>query len=244
MSEYRNRIYRYYVSARDEALAPADTNGFNPRAPYLNRLIRNHFPADRNAAIIDLGCGHGALIHFARLAGYQNMRGVDVSPEQVSAAKKLGIEGVEQADLLSFLSLLQAESADLVIAFDVIEHFTKDELFGFVDQVHRVLKRNGRWIIHTTNGESPFFGRSRYGDLTHELTFTRRSIHQVLLSCGFHNIRCFEDTPVLHGVKSVIRWGLWKIIRSVLRLYIAAETGDTDSGIIFTQNFLAVAEKR
>ncbi|MCL1926180.1 MAG: class I SAM-dependent methyltransferase [Syntrophorhabdaceae bacterium] len=206
-------------------------------------MIRNHFPADRNASILDLGCGHGALIHFARLAGYKNIRGVDGSPEQVAAAKRLGIEGVEEADLSVFLSKQQAESVDLVIAFDVIEHFTKDELLGFVDHVCRVLKRNGRWIIHTVNGESPFFGCVRYGDLTHELVFTRKSIHQLLLSSGFFNVRCFEDAPIPHGVKSAARWGLWKAIRSVLRLYIAAETGDAGNGGIFTQNFLVVAEK-
>jgi 2-polyprenyl-3-methyl-5-hydroxy-6-metoxy-1,4-benzoquinol methylase len=206
-------------------------------------LFRKHFPADRSVEVLDLGCGHGALIHFARRAGYTNTRGVDGSPEQVAAARRLGIEGVEEGDLLATLAAQTDGSLDVVVAFDVIEHFTRDELLGFVDQVQRVLRPGGRWIIHTPNGESPFCGRMRYWDLTHELAFTRTSIIQLLLSSGFSNVQCFEDAPIPHGLTSAGRWLLWKAIRSGLRLYLAAETGDTASSAIFSQNFLTVADK-
>ena len=229
--------------AREQVLAPPTLEGLKPRAPYLTKLIQTHFPADRRSAILDLGCGHGALIHFARCGGYTNIRGVDGSPEQVAAARRLGIDGVEEVALLAALAAQADESLDVVVAFDVIEHFTRDELLSFVDQVHRVMRPGGRWIIHTPNGESPFCGRIRYGDLTHELAFTRTSINQVLLSSGFSKVQCFEDAPIVHGLKSMVRWGLWKLIRSGLRVYLAAETGDTASNDIFSQNFLAVAVK-
>jgi hypothetical protein len=161
----------------------------------------------------------------------------------VAAARRLGIEGVEEGDLLAALATQESESLDLLVAFDVIEHFTRDELLAFVDQVRRVLRLEGRWIIHTPNGESPFSGRMRYGDLTHELAFTRLSISQLLLSSGFSKVQCFEDAPIPHGLKSAIRWGLWKLIRSGLRVYLAAETGETAVDAIFSQNFLIVAEK-
>lgn len=131
----------------------------------------------------------------------------------------------------------------MVIAFDVIEHFTRDELLPFVDEVHRVLKPGGRWIIHVPNGESPFFGSIRYGDMTHELAFTRTSLAQLLLASGFTEMRSFEVQPVVHGAKSALRWLLWRGFRSLLRLYIAAETGDAGGGHIFSQNLLAVAVK-
>ena len=161
----------------------------------------------------------------------------------MAAARRLGIDGVAEGDLLQVLAAQGAASLDLVVAFDVIEHFTKSELLGFVDQVHRVLKHGGTWIIHTPNGESPFCGRIRYGDFTHELALTRTSIAQLLLSSGFSKVACFEDIPVPHGVKSAMRWALWKAIRSALRIYIAVETGEAGSDHIFTQNFLTVAIK-
>lgn len=240
---YRTRIYNQYVYARTQALAPPTLAELAPRAPMLRHLVREHFPAERDASILDLGCGHGALLHFAREAGYTNLRGVDGSPEQVNAAHRLGIEGVEAGDLHDALSTSANESLDVVIAFDVIEHFTRDELLQFVDEVRRVLKPGGRWIIHVPNGESPFFGTIRYGDLTHELAFTRTSLAQLLFASGFGDVRCFADTPVVHGIKSALRWLLWQVFRSVLRLYIAAETGDVSNAHIFSQNMLAIANK-
>lgn len=240
---YRTRIYNHYVQARDRPLAPMTLAGLQPRAPSLRRLVQQHFPAGKDVAVLDLGCGHGALIHFARQLGYRNVRGVDGSPEQVAAAQHLGIEGVAEGDLNAMLLAQPDASLDVVVAFDVIEHFTRDELLPFVDQVHRVLKPGGRWIIHAPNGESPFGSRMRYWDLTHELAFTRSSLSQLLLSSGFSDVRCFEDKPVVHGAKSAMRWALWQGFRGLLRLYLAAETGDASGAHIFSQNLLAVATR-
>jgi len=237
---YRERIYAHYVSSAAAPLAPAGTSGFAPRAPYLRRVIRRHFPPDRGAAVLDLGCGHGALLHFAREAGYQNVRGVDVSGEQVQAARRLGMADVEQGDLIDTLRRAPGGSLDAVVAFDVIEHFTRDELMPFADEVLRVLRPGGRWIIHTPNGASPFGGQIRYGDLTHEQAFTSGSLTQLLSTCGFRSVSFFEDTPVVHGVKSAARAAAWLMIRQVLRFYLAAETG-VASPPVLTQNLLAVA---
>jgi len=242
-SNYRTRIYGAYVSARRQSLAPASLYGFKTRVPYLQKLIRQHFPHDWNAAILDLGCGHGTLIYLARQKGYRNIRGVDVSPEQVAAAKQLCIEGVEQCDVMEALEKKPVACFDCIISFDLIEHFKRNELIPLVDAVNRVLRPYGRWIIHTPNAESPFGMRMRYWDITHELAFTRTSLSQLLLSSGFSRVDCYEDQPVPHGVKSAARWLLWKIIRCFLRLYLAVETGDDGRYAIFSQNFLTIAYK-
>jgi SAM-dependent methyltransferase len=241
--DYRWRVYGRYVTARSQELAPSLIEGLQPRAAHLNRLIRSYFPADRSAAIVDLGCGHGALIHFARQAGYRDIVGVDRSPQQVDVARRLGIEGVRGGDLVEAISSLADSSLDAVVTFDVIEHFRKDELTGFADGILRVLRPGGRWIIHVPNGESPFGARMRYWDFTHELAFTRESISQLLLSSDFARVDCFEDGPVAHGVASAVRWLLWRGIRVGLRLWLAIETGDCGREAIFTQNLFAIAEK-
>jgi 2-polyprenyl-3-methyl-5-hydroxy-6-metoxy-1,4-benzoquinol methylase len=242
-SNYRSRIYDFYVHSRLESLAPADLDSIRSGGSYHRQLIRRHFPPNRDAAILDLGCGHGSLIYLARQKGYANIAGVDRSPEQVAEARRLGIEGVVEGDILEYLSGTANESQDVVITFDVIEHFTRDELLPFVDEVRRVLREGGRWLIHTPNGESPFSNRIRYGDLTHEQAFTRTSLGQLLLSSGFRSLECYEDEPVIHGAISAVRFVLWKGIRAMLRLYLAAETGNSGRTAIFTQNLLAVARR-
>lgn len=241
MSSMRTRIYQHYVHARGESLAPATVDGFAPRASSLCRMIRKYFPDDRMVSVLDLGCGHGALIYFLQSAGYRNVQGVDVSPEQVAEALRLGIEGIHEEELLATLRNLPDHSQDVVIAFDVIEHLTKSELLLFVDEVFRVLKPGGRWLIHAPNGESPFVGAILYGDMTHEQAFTRVSLAQLLLSSGFSRIECHESGPVPVGMKSSVRWVLWHGIRFLLRLWTAAETGDLGRDAIFTRNLLAVA---
>lgn len=240
---YRTRIYGRYVEAAGATPLVVDRDSLRPRAAYLDRLVRRHFPAARDAAIFDVGCGHGAVLDAAQRAGYRNLAGVDASPQQVEAARRLGIPGVRQGDLLQALGELAPGSHDLVIAFDVLEHFTKDETLGFVDAVLRVLRPGGRWLIHVPNGESPFAGRIRYGDFTHEQAFTRGSLTQLLLACGFERVACYEDAPIAHGLRSAVRSVLWRFIRLGLRLYLAAETGDSGRDAIFSQNLLAVAVK-
>jgi len=125
-NRYRSRIYRKYVSGRSEALAPITPEGLKPRLPYLRRLVQKHFPDDLDASILDLGCGHGALIHVARQLGYRNLRGVDASREQVAAANAIGIEGVERADVMEALENQPNASLDCIVAFDLISSISTE----------------------------------------------------------------------------------------------------------------------
>ena len=241
---YRQRIYNSYVHSRAEPLAPEAMAGLKPRAAYLRRLVARHFPQDHQASILELGCGYGALLHFAREAGYTQVSGVDGSPQQVAAARRLGIAGVSEGDLFDTLASLEDASCDCIVTFDVIEHFTREELIPLVDGVFRALKLGGRWIIHTVNGESPWGGRMRYGDVTHELAFTRTSLAQLLLSSGFSQVRSYEDAPIPHGLKSAVRLLLWQGVRAALRFYLLVEAGESGQQAIFSENFLTVAEKK
>ncbi len=240
---YRQRIYGTYVTGRSDALAPESIAGLAPRLPYLRWLVRTCMPPNRDAAILDIGCGHGAILYALQQAGYHNAHGVDGSAEQVQAAARLGIHGVVQGDLMQTLHETTDASADVVIAFDVIEHFTKAELIPLVDEVRRVLKPGGRWVIHAPNGESPFGNRMQCWDYTHEQAFTRTSPGQLLLASGFLRVEAYEDRPIAHGFISTVRAALWQFIRAALLFYIAVETGSLDRRAVFSQNLLAVAHK-
>lgn len=240
--DHRTQIYKSYASVGQYCLAPIDLNGLKGRVPYLDRVIAQHFPKDTSTAILDLGCGHGAFIYRIRETGYTNVVGVDISSEQVAEAKRLGIPEVYQGDILDFLRQTQDESQGVVITFDVIEHFTKDEIMVLGREVYRVLTKGGKWIIHVPNGEGFFGARAFFGDFTHQTGFTRNSITQLLKAVGFAQVACYEDRIVVHGFKSALRFVIWEIVRFVLRVVLAAETGNFRDYIL-TQNLLAVAVK-
>ena len=243
MSDYRNRIYKNYLNTCCKSLAPDDLESLKPRYYLYNMVIENYFPVDKNAKILDLGCGYGAFVHCVRLAGYSDVIGIDISPQQIEESKRLGIQGVVQSDILDFLRSSPDESKDVIITFDVIEHFAKDELIIFIDEVYRVLTKRGKWIMHVPNGESPFFGKVRYGDYTHEVAFTRSSITQLLKCSGFLSIACGEDMPTVHNLRSAIHWIMWKFVRFACLFYLLAESGSIEKNSMLTQNFIAVAEK-
>jgi SAM-dependent methyltransferase len=252
---FKRRVYDSYLSSaagrvpggEPAQVAPGAAGraaALGPRATYLKRLVERHFPADRAARILDLGCGSGALIAVARDAGYRTLEGVDHSAEQVALAERLGIAGVRQGDLVEALDAAAPDSLDLVVLFDVLEHFPLDEGLALLERTAAALAPGGRVLLHVPNAEALFGARIRYDDLTHETAFTPRSIAQLLALSGFAGTRVFEDRPAVHGIRSAGRALVWALVRALLRLALAAETGDSGRTAVFSQNLLATGEKR
>jgi SAM-dependent methyltransferase len=243
MTDYHSRLYERYLSVTQHTPFSGCLDTGPSREFHLKHFIAAYVPKNLNASILDLGCGHGTLLNFMRQAGYTQLEGIDMSQEQISLARELGTLGVRKGNLLSELTEMSDNSRQVIVTFDVIEHFSKSELIHFADEIHRVLAPAGSWLIHTVNAASPLSGRLRYGDLTHELAFTSDSITQLLLSSGFTRVECFEDAPVAHGVVSLARALLWKLLRIRIRLTLAIESGAWDRFAILSQTIVAVGSK-
>ena len=207
---------------------------------YYKQIIRNYLPFEKDIAVVDLACGHGTLILCLKNMGYQHIKGVDLSAEQIELAHSLGIHEVERHDMYDFLAEKTA-AFDVVFLMDILEHLRKEDLLSFLDQVHSSLREKGCVIIHVPNATGIFGMRMRYGDLTHETCFTGQSIAQALTACRFRNIESFEERPIIHGVKSCIRYVLWCFLTSWWRLLLTIETGETKH--LLSQNMLVVAKK-
>jgi SAM-dependent methyltransferase len=236
--DYRRTVYDRYVESMEPGLLVED-EALLARGSYIRRLIRQHFPSDRGSRILDVGCGYGPIVHYAQEAGYSRATGVDRSASQVALAGRLGISGVAQGDLIETLASTGANTLDVVVAWNVLEHLTKDETVRLLEGAVRVLVPAGRLIVHVPNASSPFFGSVRYGDFTHEQAFTRTSTTQILLACGFGRVECFEELPVVHGARSALRHFLWRAIRLALVAYDRIETGVSPG--IYTRDLVAVA---
>jgi SAM-dependent methyltransferase len=240
---YRTRFYRHYLSAQLHTDPEQLQERLRHQAPYFRHLIRKWLPQDHNTTILDLGCGYGAFLYFLKEAGYRYLRGIDGSTEQVAAAQQLGLEFVQEGDLLDALRKCDDRSYHVIIAFDILEHFAKHEIANIMDEVHRVLDLGGKLILHVPNGEAIFAGRIHFGDLTHETCFTRQSVCQLMNAVGFRRITVAEDMPIAHGVKSGVRYVLWKVFRVLFRLIYMVETGENGKNLILSQNLIAIAEK-
>ncbi len=235
---YRGPVYDRYVESMESGLLVED-EALPARGPYVRRLIREHFPSDRGSRILDIGCGYGPIVHYAHEAGYRNASGVDRSVSQVALAARLGITGVVHGDLIDTLANTGANTLDVIVAWNVLEHLTKDETVKLLEGAVRVLVPAGRLIVHVPNASSPFFGSVRYGDFTHEQAFTRTSATQILLACGFGRVECYEELPVVRSARSALRHLLWRAVRLALVAYDRIETGVSLG--IYTRDLVAVA---
>ncbi|RMD57758.1 class I SAM-dependent methyltransferase [Candidatus Woesearchaeota archaeon] len=122
----------------------------HPRQDLLFKQIKRLLPKD--ALIIEIGYGDGYLLRKLKQNGYQNLEGVDISPKNVelSRQKMPGIKFTLAKDELPF----EDESVDCVIASEVIEHMSDEELEKFSKELNRTLKKGGYFIGSTPANEN------------------------------------------------------------------------------------------
>lgn len=238
-------MYSAYVSsgqAGSTVLGQLDQEKalFSNNGPYILQLINRHIPADRSVRIVDLGCGHGTYIHFLKQKGYHNLVGIDVSAEQVELAHRLNMPEVQCGDIKEFLEH-DSQGVDVVLLIDILEHLPLETVLELLDCIYLKLNKGGRLLIHVPNAEGVFGMRMRYGDLTHERSFTPSSMRQLLKTIGFSTVLYSEDKPIVHGMKSLVRRVVWDVLTAPHRLLLMAETGETQ--FVLTQNMLVVAQK-
>ena len=241
MMDYRTRVYQRYTSEKIPVLLSQTAEAKDVWADAAIDRIKGWLPTARDARIIDVGCGIGGVLYALNRLGYSEVTGVDISPEQVAMARAAGYRVIQQ-DVLRFLDG-QRESVDCVIAFDVIEHLNKDEAFAFLDGCFSALKEGGSIIIQTPNADSPWGLMYRYGDITHEIAFGPDALAHVMRVTGFEHFEARECAPFVHGLKSAVRFVLWRMIRALLMIWNLAEIGNAGSGV-YTRVFVARGIKK
>lgn len=236
---FKDRFYQSYASTHvTHRKGEAALDRFRAEFPVWDKHFGALLPSDHNARILDVGCGRGGMVYWLAQRGYRNAEGVDLSAEQVATAHRLGIANVSQSDLTAYLTA-RPNHYDALILRDVIEHFPREQILQVLELCRSATRPGGQVIIQVPNAESPFFGRIRYGDFTHELAFTSSSLAQLFNVLGFEDLRVYSTEPAFVGLRALPRAVLWAGVKLFYRALLFAELGRGHR--IFTQGLIAAA---
>lgn len=242
MKEYKKEIYKNYISVHNEALyGTVDLAKIRSSYYLLDHFYSWALPLGNEAAILDIGCGEGGFVFYLQERGFMNASGIDVSKEQISKGRKLGIPKLFEGDLLEFLKK-NKNTYDLITARDVLEHFTKEEVYDICSTVLDALRPGGKFLFQSPNGEGILAGKIFYGDFTHDILFSVDSSHQLLKSCGYDEIACKPVLFPISSLSSFVRFLGWKWVELNHKLKRKIVFG-TSKGI-FTPNLLVLATKQ
>jgi 2-polyprenyl-3-methyl-5-hydroxy-6-metoxy-1,4-benzoquinol methylase len=235
---FKDRFYQSYTSTHvNHRKGEAALDRFRAEFGVWEKHFGHLLPRDRQARVLDVGCGRGGMVYWLQQRGYKAAEGIDLSSEQVETARRLGISNVHQADLSSYLGSRRAYY-DALILRDVVEHFTREEIVKVLQLCRAAIRPGGSVIVQVPNAESPFFGRIRYGDFTHELAFTSSSVTQLFNVVGFEEPRVYPTDPAIAGLGSLGRVALWSAVKTFYRILLYAELGRGQR--ILTQGLIAV----
>lgn len=151
----------------------------------LRRVLGPWLPEDREATILDIGCGEGNLLAFLRDAGYTRLDGFDLSEENVSICRQQGLDFVHRFNALEVGTLKDLPPFDVVFALDLLEHLPKESATSFLEQARDLLSPQGHLIVQTPNMGCIFGSFHRYNDLTHEYSLTEKSALDLFMVAGF-----------------------------------------------------------
>jgi len=210
---------------------------------YFSANIGSHLPNNRDARIIEIGCGYGRNLQAMQKLGYDNVRGIDISEEQIAYARsRLGLTNVEVGDAVAALEGAE-ETYDAILLLDVLEHLELAYSVRLIQAVRSALKPGGIFVIQVPNAMSPL-SPNRHWDITHLRAYTTHSMEQNLRLGGFSEMHHYELPAHVHGVASLIRRALWfAVVKPLISAYMLVANSNRMGGI-YTMNMLTVARRK
>lgn len=115
---------------------------------FLERIQKQY--REKNILCVDIGCGEGRHMKMLKeLFPKATVVGFDIIREPIkSAVRKIGKKkNVFFILANTFFIPIRNESADIVIDFGVFHHIRKKDAGYYKNEVNRILKRNGFFLV-------------------------------------------------------------------------------------------------
>jgi len=208
-SDYRDRLFASY-NATHAALLDLDEQA--TQAWFFDYARKNYWPLIGSldvkcAEVLEVACNKGYLLSALSRLGFERLRGIDLSPEDLAQARRLA-PNADVANIDAFDYLDQTPTRfDVVILKAMLEHVPKAQTMSLLEKINCSLRPGGFVIIDVPNMDWLLAGHERYMDFTHEAGFTKESLGQVMRNV-FSNVSVRPAVaPAEPGLKGrVIAW--------------------------------------
>lgn len=216
------------------------TSLLNKNLRVLNRNFWKYFSKNVSykSNILDIGCGYGSFLFFLKSHGYKNVYGVDLSTEEIKLCKEMfGSYKLYCEDAFEYVRKTK-KKFDVIYLSHVIEHIEKDKLLDFLNNIRKILSKNGLLILVAPNSAAYFnSAANRYGDYTHQIGFTNISLKQILTMTNYSSISIYN----YYGVANMVTVFFRKILLKIFEFFIQAlgydkQTVYTPSILVFAKN--------
>lgn len=153
------------------------------------------FKIDKDAQILDLGCGYGSLVYNIFCKGYNNIYGIDINEDKIKTSYKH--YNVLKSNILHYPGNtipFKNNKFDVILCFDVLEHIRNINNF-LRNEVVRTMKTNALFIFSTPN---------KYINIPWEIINRKSFTEYRKYHCSLQNIRSLKKILEYAGFKDII----------------------------------------
>jgi SAM-dependent methyltransferase len=148
--------------------------------------------------LLDVACGTGQFLAFARERGWRDLTGVELLPEAAESARKLAGAEIHVCDLAE--TALPADRFAAVFLWDIIEHL--GDVRRVLKEVHRVLRPGGSAVLGTVNRDGLSLRALKEQALTvsppeHLTFFTSEGLSNAMTAVGLELEQAWSETIYL-----------------------------------------------
>jgi len=215
----------------------------SPNRGYYEDKCRPFLPENRDAPILDLGCGQGDFVRYLSGLGYRRITAVDRDSTAIAALENTpGVTAVE-GDAAS-LDQIPGGYA-LIVAKQMIYYVDRREATSFVSALSHALAPNGRLVVEIFNGALLSSRFTELKDPAILTAYTENGLQRLLEQNGF-------VVEHLSGVKlrrRGFRGAIYSVAQaawfSLYRALLIIERGrDDELPRLSSKSIIAVARRR
>jgi 2-polyprenyl-3-methyl-5-hydroxy-6-metoxy-1,4-benzoquinol methylase len=175
--------------------------------PYERRYYKGEFRGlDLSGRrILELGFGNGGFLRYATDQGAR-ISGTELLAEARASAAERGVR-VYALDLSDALTE-DTGNFDIVVAFDVMEHLTREQLLVLFESLAKLLKSGGHVLARFPNAQSPLGCVTQNGDWTHRSALSGQVLMQLLVGKPWTMVRAENPFTVVDADSALKRIGM------------------------------------